>query len=128
MKIFTGLLLCSLLCFSLQAQESKETKKLQFAYVLKLIPRLLDDKNWTQSDNEAVGAHFKQLKTYLSEGKLIMAGRSLNSDASQFGLVVLEVDSEAEARTIMENDAAVKAGIMTAQLVPFYTALMRKAE
>lgn len=127
MKSIACLLLLAL-HVSLQAQESKETKKIQFVYTLKLIPRLLDDKNWTQSDNEAVGAHFKQLKTYLSEGKLIMAGRTLNSDQSQFGIVVLEVTSEAEARTIMENDAAVKAGIMTAQLLPFYTALIRKTE
>lgn len=125
MKVFAGALLLSLMCFSLQAQE---TKKLQFVYTLKLIPRLLDEKNWAQSDNEAVSAHFKQLKTYLSEGKLVMAGRTLNSDASQFGIVVLEVNSEAEARTIMENDAAVKAGIMTAQLLPFYTALIRMTE
>lgn len=55
-----------------------------------------------------------------------MAGRTLNeSDPSQFGIVILEVDAEEEARKIMEEDDAVKEKIMTAQLFPFRVALIK---
>jgi uncharacterized protein len=41
------------------------------------------------------------------------------------GVIVLEVESETEARKIMDDDAAVKAGIMSAELLPFQTALIK---
>ncbi|MFS0779652.1 YciI family protein [Neobacillus sp. 3P2-tot-E-2] len=47
----------------------------------------------------------------VQEGKLILAGRTLNMDPSGMGIVILEVDSEEEARELMENDPAVKEGI-----------------
>jgi len=37
----------------------------------------------------------------------------------------LEAESETEARYLMENDPAVKNGIMTAELHPYRIALMR---
>ena len=36
-----------------------------------------------------------------------------------FGLVIFKADSEAEARQIMENDPAVKHGVMRATLYPY---------
>ena len=47
-------------------------------------------------------------------------------DPSGMGIVILEVDSEEEARVLMENDPAVKEGIMEAQLFPYRVALIRK--
>lgn len=42
------------------------------------------------------------------------------------GIVILEVDSEEEARELMENDPAVKEGVMEATLFPYRVALIRK--
>ena len=47
--------------------------------------------------------HFHRLQKLLSEGKLILAGRTLNEDATAFGIVILEVDSEDEARNLPRN-------------------------
>jgi hypothetical protein len=70
--------------------------KNQFVYVLKLIPRLNDDSNWAQSDEDIVDRHFGRLKKYTEEGKVILAGRTLNSGPDTFGLVIFEAASEEE--------------------------------
>lgn len=99
--------------------------KKQFLYQLKLIPTLLDESNWTEKENEIVQQHFKALQNLQIEGKLIMAGRTLNMDPTGFGIVILELESEEEAQTLMENDPAVKEGIMRATLYPYHVALIK---
>lgn len=100
--------------------------ELQFIYVLKLIPRLLDESNWTEIEEDIVGRHFYRLKDLLEEGKLILAGKTSTLDEKTFGIVIIEVDSEDEAKYLMDNDPAVNEGIMTAELFPYGIALMRK--
>lgn len=104
---------------SAQPQPSKK----QFVIVLRLNPKWQDDKNWTEADNQAVGRHFAKLQQLQKEGKLILAGRTTVKES--MGLVILEAENEAEARKVMENDDAVKAGIMSAEVFPFQTALMK---
>ena len=93
--------------------------------LVKLTPRLLEEKNWTEQDNQIVGRHFVKLQQLLKEGKLILAGRTLTMDPKQMGIIIVEVDSEEEARQVMENDDAVKEKIMTAELFPFKVALSK---
>ncbi|MGE6486755.1 YciI family protein [Paenisporosarcina sp. NPDC076898] len=100
-------------------------EKLQFLYQLKLIPSLLEETNWTDYENNIVQKHFEELQRLQKIGTLILAGRTLDMDSSGFGIVILEVNSEEEARTLMENDPAVKEGIMTATLFPYRVALIR---
>lgn len=100
-------------------------EKKQFLYQVKLIPELLNESNWTERENQIVQRHFKYLQQLCKDGKVILAGRTLTMDDDAFGIVILEVDSEEEAREIMENDAAVKEQIMTAQLFPYRVALLR---
>ena len=104
----------------------KNNKK-QFIYVLKLIPALLDEKNWTEKEEAIVGRHFEKLQGLLEEGKLILAGKTDGLDEKTFGIVILEVDSEEEARSIMENDPTVAEGIMKAELFPYRVALMKRS-
>jgi uncharacterized protein len=126
-RFLAALPLLLALCGAAAAQEAaqkKETK--QFIYVLKLTPRLLDAKNWTAQDEQIVGRHFRRLQQLHKEGRVLLAGRTLNeSDPSQFGVVVFEAADEGEARRLMEADDAVKEKIMTAQLFPFSVALIR---
>jgi uncharacterized protein len=96
---------------------------MQFLYKLKLIPRLHDKADWTDEDNNIVHEHFKVLQSLLKENKLILAGKTANLDASTFGLVILQVDNEGEAREIMDKDPTVAGGIMTAELYPYSIAL-----
>ena len=96
----------------------------QFLYVLKLVPRLLDQQAWTPQDETIVDEHFKALQKLQAEGPLILAGRTLNMDPDGMGLVVFKAGSGDEARAIMESDPAVRQGIMTARLYPYLVALI----
>jgi len=106
-----------------QTKSVEKIEKKQFVIVLRLNPKYQDQKNWTEADNQAVGRHFAKLQQLQKDGKLLFAGRTLIKES--MGVVVLEVETEAEARAIMEADDAVKAGIMSAELLPFQTALMK---
>jgi uncharacterized protein YciI len=99
-------------------------EKLQFLYQLKLIPSMLDQTTWTEKENAIVQHHFEVLQTLQEEGKLLLAGRTLNADP--MGIVILEVDTEEEAIELMNNDPAVKNGMMEAQLFPYRVALYKK--
>ncbi|MFS1513767.1 YciI family protein [Chengkuizengella sp. SCS-71B] len=99
----------------------------QYIYVLKLIPKLLDESKWTGKENDIVGRHFKALQKLQSEGQLILAGRTQNMDETTFGIVIFKAESENEANLIMENDPAVKEGIMTAKLYPYQVALISES-
>ncbi|WP_270180850.1 YciI family protein [Alkalihalobacillus sp. CinArs1] len=99
----------------------------QYLYKLKLIPRLVDENNWTEKENAIVMEHFNALKELLNENTLIMAGRTVNDDDSAFGIVVIQTNSEEEATSIMKKDPAVREGIMTAELYPYHVALYNDA-
>jgi len=101
-------------------------EKLQFLYQLKLIPSLLNEENWTDRENDIIHRHFEVLQNLKNEGKLILAGRTLNMDPTGFGIVIVEVNSEEEAIELMESDPAVKERIMEATLFPYRVALLRK--
>lgn len=99
--------------------------KNQFIYVLKLIPALLNEDNWTEREEKIVDRHFTKLQVLLKEGKLVLAGKTIGIDEKTFGIVILEVESEEEALAIMKNDPAVAEGIMKAELFPYKVALMK---
>ena len=100
--------------------------KNQFIYVLKLIPSLLNEANWTEREEKIVDRHFAKLQELLNEGKLVLAGKTLGIDEKTFGIVILEVESEEEALNIMKNDPAVLEGIMNAELFPYKIALIKE--
>ncbi len=93
--------------------------KKQFV-ALRLNPKYQDEKAWTTADNEALGRRFAEPQQRQKEGKLILAGRATVRES--MGVVVLEVESEDEARRMTESDDAVRAGLMSAEVLPFQTA------
>ena len=95
----------------------------QFIYILKLIPELLDENNWTEKENKIVQNHFENLQRLLKEGTLILAGKTDNMDETTFGIVILQTSTEKEARQLMLNDPTVKEGIITSELFPYRVAL-----
>jgi uncharacterized protein len=111
---------------SSSAQESKPEKPKQFIYILHLVPRLYDDKAWTVDDKAAIGRHFNRFKEAIKSGQLILAGRTNEPGDKTFGIAIFQADDEAAARKFMEEDPAVTAGLMTAELHPFALALERR--
>jgi len=98
----------------------------QFLYQLKLKPYYLVNENWTEKEEGIINRHFQQLKKFTEEGKVILAGRTLNEDESGFGIVIFEEESELSAKEFMENDPAIREGMMEGTLFPYRVALMRK--
>jgi uncharacterized protein len=105
------------------AHESEE-----FIYVLRLVERLSSPGNWTERDNEAVRSHFAHLEGLYGDGKVLLAGRTRNLDASTFGIVIFRARDLEAALQFMRTDPAVQANIMTAELFPFSIALGRTVE
>ncbi len=77
----------------------------------------------TPEEDAIVSNHFAYLKELTTQGVVLLAGRTLTTDASSHGLVILIADSEDEARAIMEKDPAVMASVFRAELFPFGVAL-----
>ena len=96
-----------------------------YIYVLNLSdPELEKPEAWTEEQSQTGGAHFSYLKDLTEKGVVIIAGRNLNSDERSFGIVVYRAGSYDEAKSIMDNDPAVKHGLMTAKLHEFSLALL----
>lgn len=112
---------------SAPAEKPKAEKPKQFIYVLRLVPRLHDDKAWTENDKAAVEKHFNRFKEAVKSGRLILAGRTLEAGDTTFGIAIFEAADENAAREFMNQDPAVVAGVMTAELHPFGVALERKS-
>jgi uncharacterized protein len=97
----------------------------QYCYQLKLRLDLLNNDNWTEEEDNCVDAHYDRLKADTERGVVIMAGRTLTTTEEGFGIVVFRATSEHEAREYMENDPAVKNGVMSAKFFPFRVALIQ---
>jgi uncharacterized protein len=111
---------------ALPAQTPAPAKPKQFIYVLRLVPRLHADSAWTKDDEMALSRHFARFKHAAEAGELILAGRTMEPGDKTFGIAIFEAADEKAARSFMESDPAVVAGLMTAELHPFAVALQRK--
>jgi len=76
----------------------------------------------TPAEEKIMDEHFERLKRLTMEKKVLMAGPCF--DKPVFGLAILQVTDENEARAIMADDPAVKAGLMTFELAPLKLSLM----
>jgi len=77
----------------------------------------------TAEEDRIVSEHFRYLQQLTRDGVVLLAGRTLNTDPTSFGIVILEAESDDAARALMENDPAVRASVFRAELFPFGVAL-----
>lgn len=78
----------------------------------------------TPEEQRIVGEHFEYLKGLTEQGVLILAGRTLNTDESSFGIAVFNAESDEAASAIVEGDPAVRQGVMRAALFPYRVGLI----
>lgn len=98
----------------------------QYLYRIQPVRAGLLSEGPTEQEAAVVGAHFTYLETLTSQGKVLMAGRTLTTDESTFGIVVFVADSDEAAAELMQADPVVRGGVMTATLFPFRVALWSK--
>jgi uncharacterized protein YciI len=78
----------------------------------------------TSAESELVSQHFDRLRRLMQEGVVILAGRTLNTDPTSFGIVIFNAESEEIARALMDDDPAIKGGVFSAELFPYRIALI----
>lgn len=78
-------------------------------------------------ETRIVSQHFAYLNDLTEQGIVLLAGRTLNTDASSFGIVIFKAEDDNAARAIVHNDPAVKNRVMRAELFPYRVALMAGA-
>jgi uncharacterized protein YciI len=80
----------------------------------------------TVEEDEIIDQHFAYMEELTEKGVVVLVGRTLNTDETSFGMTIFEAEDAAAARQIMEDDPAVKSGMMTATLYPFRTSFNRE--
>ena len=85
-------------------------------------PNMLRD-GATEAEARLTAAHFAYLQEQMAAGKLILAGRTLNSDETAFGIAIFQARDNAEMRQLTENDPGVAGGLFRAEWQPFRIAL-----
>jgi uncharacterized protein YciI len=94
----------------------------EFCYLLQR-PRPTFPADITPEESATMDAHLNYLAGMLKDGSLILAGPCLHPDGP--GISIFEAEDEQAAQALMENDPAVKQGLMTARLFPFRASLLR---
>ncbi len=93
---------------------------MEFAYVL----RPAFDRSFlaraTDEERAVFERHGEWLEAQYAEGRVRFAGRCYDGP---FGLIVLDVEDEDEARRLLEEDPSVRTGLQSAELYPFKTFL-----
>lgn len=98
--------------------------KSQFLYTIKPTRLEMLTDGPTAEEETIVGQHFNYLHDLTQKGVAILVGRTQTADEDTIGIIVFQATSEEEARSLVENDPAVKGGVMQAKLYPFRVALM----
>jgi len=78
-------------------------------------------ENMTPEEEKVMSDHYYYLKDLIKMKKVYLAGPVFEP---VFGLIILAVDSEKEARDIMDNEPSVKAGVHTYELHPMRASLL----
>ncbi len=72
----------------------------------------------TPDEAAIVEEHSAYLTELGEKGTVLLFGHTINLDANVFGIVIFKADSKESALKIMNNDPAVRKGVMRAELYP----------
>ncbi|HEX2787636.1 MAG TPA: YciI family protein [Ignavibacteria bacterium] len=125
MKKYLLFVILSLLCFDTAfSQDSTQTKKEEewkmrtyYMVFLKSNPNhgITDKEKLTEIQK----GHLDNIGRLFEEGKLVLAGPFLDKQDVR-GIFILKVDSEEEAKALVDTDPAVIAGTLTMEIRPWY--------
>ena len=99
----------------------------QFLYRIQPARRGMLTEAPTEREAQVLGEHFAYLSQLADRGTVLMAGRTLTADDRTFGIAILVASTFAEAEAIMNDDPAVKHGVMRAELFPYRVALWSRS-
>ena len=127
-KFFIIIFLTGVLTGSAYSQNHQnEVEKKQFLCLLRFEKNMLDSTAWTPEKSTIIQNHFEYLQKLFTDGKLILAGRTRVAYDKTFGIVIFEAKDFNEAKSIAQNDPAVRGKIMSAEIYPYSVELMRRS-
>jgi len=94
----------------------------EFLYMVQAKRPQLITEGPTPEEVEILERHSAYLEDLAKRGVVELAGRTQNTDATSFGIVVFRAESEDAARALMLDDPAVHQGTMHATLFPYKVA------
>ena len=95
-------------------------------YLYRVQPTRLEmlSQGSTPEEDAIIDEHFTYLQTLTAQGVVLFVGRTLTATPGTFGIVVYRAASDKAAQEIMNQDPAVRQGVMHAPLFPFRIALV----
>jgi len=106
-------------------EASTDAEKLkQYVYFIEPARKTFE-QDATDDENRIVSAHFAYLQKMFANGRLLLAGRTMD-EKTPFGAVVFEAESDEAAEAVFKSDPAVKAGVFVGNVRPYGVALMRR--
>ena len=100
-----------------------------FMLILSLREDLRDPANWTDTERQAVGAHFEMLQREAAAGNMLLAGRSDEYQPNGYmapdviGIGIFLAASREDAEVFAAADPAVSAGVMSVRVHKFNLAV-----
>lgn len=85
--------------------------------ILKTGPAKVEDQ---EERNRLFRGHMENINRLSDEGKLVVAGPFGKNEKNYRGLFILNATTVEEAKTLVETDPAVKAGLFEVELLPWY--------
>jgi len=76
-----------------------------------------------EEETRVTAEHFAYLQQLMADGLLILAGRTLNSDYSAFGIAIFEARDDEHMRQITAGDPGVAKKLFRAEWYPYRIAL-----
>lgn len=77
----------------------------------------------SEEETQITNEHFEYLKDQMEQGRLILAGRTLNSDYSSFGIAIFNARDDAHMQELTEADPGVAKRLFRAEWYPYRIAL-----
>ena len=91
------------------------------SYVFVILKTGPNDAKYKNKEREEMFAgHFANIQKMAADGKLAVAGPFGKNDRAYRGIFILNVATVEEAQKLVENDPTVKAGILIAEMTPWY--------
>ena len=81
----------------------------------------------TVAETRFTSEHFEYLRRLMQDGILILAGRTLNTDYSAFGIAIVQARDDAHMRQITADDPGVANKLFRAEWYPYRIALHEPA-
>ena len=94
-------------------------------FIYRIVPRRLEMlvSGPTEHEMQVMTTHFAHLQKLGADGVVLMAGRTMDTGAATWGIVVFTAPSLAAAEAVMRSDPAIAEGLMQCELFPYRVAV-----